>query len=135
VDETLACVGTAIEQARFTTGGKSFLFVEGKKDQVVLRFKLDKSLEKAAALGAKRPDEVQAGKGGWVTVRIAHGKKGPPGLARWIAESHAMSAGGKKKSANKKAAKKKTAKKSPAKKSPAKKKTAKKKASSPKRKR
>jgi hypothetical protein len=112
VEHTIACAGTTIEQSSFKVGGKSFLFVQAKHGGVILRMKLGDSFPAASALAEKQPTTVEAGIGGWVTIRLAAGEKAPAGLPGWVKESHAVQAGGvEKKTAKKKTAKKKTAKK------------------------
>ena len=116
VEEKVACAGTAIEQASFHTGGKSFLFAQRKGDLAIVRLKLDKSLAAAEAAG----DGVEVGKGNWTTCRVPLAKAPSATLERWVRESHALSAKPKR------AAKKTTKKKAASRKKTAKKKTTKK---------
>lgn len=102
VEEKVACAGTAIEQASFRTGGKSFLFAQRKGDLAIVRLKLDASLA-----GAEEVDGVEVGKGGWTTCRVPLAKAPTARLKRWVRESYAMSAKPKR-AVKKKAAKKKS---------------------------
>lgn len=88
VEEQVACAGTAIEQASFHTGGKSFLFAQRKGDLAIVRLKLDRSLADAAAAG----DGVEVGIGNWTTCRVPLAKAPTAVLVRWVRESHALSA-------------------------------------------
>jgi|GEM_PF-1595188 len=136
VEEKVACAGTAIEQASFRTGGKSFLFAQRKGELAIVRLKLDASLGAAKKAG----EGVEVGTGNWTTCRIPLAKAPSATLKRWVRESYALSAKPKKaakKKAAKKASGKKVAKKRAAKKKvvkKAKKKTTKKKAATRKRK-
>ena len=121
VEEKVACAGTAIEQASFRTGGKSFLFAQRKGDLAIVRFKLEQSIAAAQAT-----DGVEVGKGNWTTARIPLGKAPSATLKRWVRESYALSV--KPKSTRKKASKKKTSKKQAVRKKAAKKKVVRKKA-------
>jgi hypothetical protein len=113
VEERIACAGTAIEQASFRTGGKSFLFAQRKGDLAIVRLKLGASLAAAEAAG----DHVEMGKGNWTTCRVPLAKAPTATLKRWVRESHALSAKPKKAASRKKAARKKAArKKAPARK-------------------
>ena len=105
VEEKVACAGTAIEQASFRTGGKSFLFAQRKGDLAVLRLKLDASLAAAEAAGSG----VEVGVNGWVTCRVPLAKAPSATLKRWARESYTLSV--KPKSSSEKAAKKKKARK------------------------
>jgi len=86
-EEGVACKGTSIECTTFKARGKAFLFV-GAKD---IRLKLQASLAEAAKLAMKEPDRYQAGKIGWVTVRLHPGDALPIDfLERWIVESYRL---------------------------------------------
>jgi YjbR len=86
-EEGIACKGTAIECTTFKTHGKAFLFVGGKE----IRLKLQASLAEAGKLAAKEPERYQAGKIGWVTVRLHPGDALPIDvLERWIDESYRL---------------------------------------------
>ena len=98
VEEKVACAGTAIEQASFKTGGKSFLFAQRKGDQAIVRLKLDASLEKAETVAG-----VEVGKGGWTTCRFPLAKAPTKALERWVKESYSLSAKPKPKPAASKA--------------------------------
>ena len=106
VEETIACRGTAIEQASFKTGGKSFLFAQRKGELAIVRLKLDASLA-----AAEEVDGVEVGKGSWTTCRVPLAKAPSATLKRWVRESYAMSVQKKagRKAAPKKAAPKKRA--------------------------
>lgn len=81
--------GVSCNNATFQVGGKNFFFLGMQKDQVLLRFKLVDSLEEAQDLAKKDAARYQAGKGGWVTVRLAPTARLPKQrLAKWIRESY-----------------------------------------------
>ena len=103
VTETVACAGTAIEQASFRVGTKSFLFVQAKDGGVVVRLKLSDSMDAVEAC-----TEAEVGVGGWVTVRVGAGEKPPGRLNAWVKESYALSSAPRP-SKKKAVAKKKTA--------------------------
>jgi hypothetical protein len=91
-EESVACAGTAIEKRTVKSGGKAFLFL-GSKD---LMLKLGPSLAKARELAAADPERCRAGAGGWVNIRFATGMPLPAArLRQWVAESHALLAGGR----------------------------------------
>ena len=123
VEEKVACAGTAIEQASFHTGGKSFLFAQRKGDLAIVRFKLDQSIAAAEAT-----EGVEVGKGNWTTARIPLSKAPSAALKRWVRESYALSV--KPKSSRKKASKKKAASRKKSAKKATKKKATRKKAAS-----
>lgn len=122
-EEGIACKGTAIECTTFKARNKAFLFVGAKE----IRLKLQASLAEAAKLAAKDPERYQAGKIGWVTMRLHPGDALPIDvLERWIDESYRLlvpkelatmlaerdgPSGGAAKSATKKVAKKKAKRK------------------------
>jgi hypothetical protein len=112
VEETVACAGTAIEQAAFRTRGKAFLFAQRKGDIAIVRLKLDDSLDEARVA-----DEVEVGKFGWVTCRLPLSKAPSATVKKWARESYGLfgrtKAKAKKKTVKKKTVKKKTAKKKP----------------------
>jgi hypothetical protein len=86
-EEGVACKGTAIECTTFKSRNKAFLFVGAKE----IRLKLQTSIAEAAMLAAKEPDRYQAGKIGWVTVRLHPGEALPIDiLERWIDESYRL---------------------------------------------
>ena len=92
VEEKIACAGTAIEQASFRTGGKSFLFAQRKGDLAIVRLKLDASIGAAEAAG----DGIEVGVNGWVTCRVPLAKAPAATLKRWARESYGLSAKPKK---------------------------------------
>jgi len=124
VEQKIACAGTAIEQASFHTGNRSFLFAQRKGDLAIVRFKLEGSVTAAESAA----NGVEIGKGGWTTCRIPLAKAPSGALKRWVRESYGLSA--KPKSSPKKAPSKK---KAASRKQVARKKTVKKKASARKR--
>jgi hypothetical protein len=83
VDVGIACAGTALESRTYRVGTKSFLFVS-KKDA---RLKLAASADEARALGCA------VGANGWVTLVLA-ALPAAAVVKRWVAESHALMAGG-----------------------------------------
>ena len=91
-EEGIACAGTVIEKRTIKTGGKAFLFL-GLKD---LMLKLANSLPEAEHLAAAEPGNYKAGRGGWVSARLADGDCPPLAMIeRWIAESHGLFADAK----------------------------------------
>ena len=87
VDEEIACAETAIEQASFHTGGKSFLFAQRKGDLAVGRLELDASMAAARKAG----EGVEVGKGGWTRSQLPLARAPSATLKRWARESHARS--------------------------------------------
>ena len=86
-EESVACVGTAVEKRTVKAGGKAFLFL-GPKD---LMLKLGASLAQARKLAHDDPERCKAGAGGWVTIRFESGMPLPAARLRaWVAESHAL---------------------------------------------
>lgn len=86
--------GTACTQSAFRVGKKSFLFVGMQGGRCKLLLKLDDSMPEAEKLAAEHPDDVQVGKGGWVTLRFDAAS--PPPKRRWLAwvkESYRLSGG------------------------------------------
>lgn len=119
VTETVACAGTAIEQASFKVGKKSFLFVQAKDGGVIVRLKLGESASSAGAHEA-----VEIGVNGWATVRLSAQQALPRAARAWVLESYALSGGGVAKKPRAKPATKKPATKKAAAKKPATKKRA-----------
>jgi len=83
VDEGVACAGTALESRTYRVKKKAFLFISTKD----ARLKLEKSKAEAKQLG------FEMGAQGWVKLPL-DGLPPAAVLARWIAESHALLAGG-----------------------------------------
>ncbi|HEY8078429.1 MAG TPA: hypothetical protein VIF62_30075 [Labilithrix sp.] len=83
VEEGVACAGTALESRTYAAKKKTFLFV-GKEHA---RLKLDASAKEAKKLG------FAVGANGWVKIPL---DEAPPKavIERWVAESHALIAGG-----------------------------------------
>ena len=107
--------GSACTQSAFRVGKRSFLFVGMQGGAYKVMFKLDASLEQAAALQEKNSDGYQVGKGGWVTARFTADAPMPKSVwKKWLDESYKLSAGPASTSAKKKASaprKKRTSKK------------------------
>ena len=81
--------GTSCVNRAFRVGKKAYAYLGMKGDQYKLMIKLTDSLAKAEALHAKRPDNYQPGKLGWVTVWLPLQEKAPKGLLEgWIEESY-----------------------------------------------
>lgn len=111
--------GTACNQSSFKAGGRAFLFVGPGTKGVGFKamFKLERSLESAAALAEKEPSRFEVGKTGWLTARFSAEEPLPKSLwSKWLAESYAIAAGATGKAgaaaAKKGAAKKGTARRS-----------------------
>ncbi|MFG0319687.1 MAG: MmcQ/YjbR family DNA-binding protein [Planctomycetota bacterium JB042] len=86
--------GTACTQSSFKAGGKGFLYVGEQGGRFKAMFKLDRSIPEATALAEAHPDDVQVGKGGWVTARFSAEKPMPKGRwTKWLDESYALAAG------------------------------------------
>ena len=91
VEEKVACAGTAIEQASFKTGAKSFLFAQRKGETAIVRLKLGSSLETAESSADLVGGEVEVGKGGWTTCRLPLNRAPKALLKRWVRESYTLS--------------------------------------------
>ncbi|MBI4859678.1 MAG: hypothetical protein HY815_05370 [Candidatus Riflebacteria bacterium] len=92
--EGVACEGTAVESATFSSGKKTFLFMRVFDGLYTLRLKLTGSREEAAALSAKEPGRYRIGSQGWATITFREDED--PRLAileKWIGESHGAVAG------------------------------------------
>lgn len=84
VEEGVACKGTALESATFSTRKKSFLFLSEKH----ARLKLGASQAEAKELAAREPGQYRVGANGWVTISLTSGVPPLKRMERWIAESH-----------------------------------------------
>jgi hypothetical protein len=90
-EEGIACAGTALESVTVKARGKAFLFVRA----IDARLKLGDSIGEAKKLAAKDPAHYSAGSNGWVQIKFGDGHAPLPNvMERWIAESHALAAGG-----------------------------------------
>jgi predicted DNA-binding protein (MmcQ/YjbR family) len=97
VEEGVACKGTKLEARTFGVGKKSFLFVQVRETDCVLRLKLEESTVEALDLARKEPTVYSVGAQGW--TKIVVGPSVPPAtlLKRWVAESHRLVVLSKKK--------------------------------------
>ncbi len=104
--------GTACTQSSFKAAKKAFLFIGPGAKGVGYKamFKLDRSLDQAAALAEKHPERFEVGKTGWVTARFSDDAPLAKTVwQKWLTESHALTGAGKP--AAKRVVKKKVAKK------------------------
>jgi hypothetical protein len=83
VEQGIACAGTVLESRTYLTGKKAFLFL-GKEQA---RLKLGASSAEAKKAG------FNVGASGWVTLSL-DALPAAAAAKRWIAESHALAAGG-----------------------------------------
>lgn len=81
--ESIACAGTSLEQASYTTTGKAFLFVQRKAESLVLRMKLAASLADVE----HECSAARAGVHGWVTFTLPPDSPLSDDLKRWVQES------------------------------------------------
>ena len=89
--------GVSCNQASFKAGKSGFFFVGPGAKGVGFKamFKLDGSLEDAAARAEKEPDRYQVGKNGWVTVRFTAEKPMPKSVwSKWVKEAHRIGSKG-----------------------------------------
>lgn len=83
--------GKSCTKAAFGARKKNFLFVDEDGDCLVVMLKLKQSLDEATKLSTKHPDNVKAGKTGWVTITVGPGTTLPLDLLqRWIGESYLL---------------------------------------------
>lgn len=108
--------GTACNQSSFKTGKGAFLFIGPGAKGVGFKamFKLDASMPEARKLAEEAPDRFEVGSTGWVTARFTAEEPLPKRVwSKWLAESHALTAGGGSKKTVKKPAAKNAAAKTP----------------------
>lgn len=84
--------GTACTQSSFKRGKKSFFFAGEQGGRYKAMFKLKDSIPEAQKLAAKAPDDFQAGKPPWVTVRFSAEEPISDDIwPRWMDESYELS--------------------------------------------
>ena len=82
-EERTSCNKTAYKGRK-----KSFLFVGQKDDSYNVMVKLDDSLDEAATLESKAPENFSVGAHGWTTLNFPLNEQPETGLfERWIEES------------------------------------------------
>ena len=86
--------GSSCTQTSFKLGKKAFLYVGEQGGRGKAMFKLDGSLDQAEQMANDTPDDVQVGKGGWVTARFSDANPLPARVwKKWLKESYALAAG------------------------------------------
>ncbi len=84
--------GTACTQSSFKTGKKSFFFCGQQGGRYKAMLKLGDSFEEAKKQAAAKPDNYQAGKPPWVTLRFTAEDPIPEEVwQRWMDESYELS--------------------------------------------
>ena len=87
--------GTACTQSSFKSGGKAFLYIGPQGGRYKAMFKLKDSRAEAEKLAKQEPDRFDVGSTAWVTARFSAEEPLPAKIwKKWLAESHALGAGG-----------------------------------------
>jgi hypothetical protein len=80
--------GIVCNRSSFKAKGKAFVFMGLEEEGYDVMLKLDASLQEAAELERKQPDNYHVGGHNWVTAKFARNESPPTGLLeRWLEES------------------------------------------------